>query len=88
MLKAARAHVIVGNRDDGLRLAAKAAGMAASRGLQLSNLEARLFLANETDDAYAAKGWLQEAANLGKRVAEGLDPESAKSFRIRYRELF
>ena len=34
MLKAARAHVVMGNRDEGLRLAAKAAGMAASRGLQ------------------------------------------------------
>ena len=88
MLKAARAHVVMGNRDEGLRLAAKAAGMAASRGLQLSNLEARLFLATETDDAYAAKGWLQEAAKLGGRVVSGLDPESAKSFRIRYKELF
>ena len=88
MLKAARAHVVMGNRDEGLRLAAKAAGMAASRGLQLSNLEARLLLARESEDSYAAKGWLQEASNLGKKVAEGLDPESGKSFRIRYSELF
>ena len=88
MLKAAKAHQVLGETEEGLRLAAKAAGMAASRGLRLSNLEARLYLATATDDSYASKGWKQEAALLGQQIAAGLDSESAKCFRIRYSVLF
>lgn len=88
MIKAAKAHQQLGDDEQALRLAAKAAGMASSRGLRLSNLEARLFLSETSKDRFGADSWGREALHLASAIAKELDPESAVTFKSRFSGLF
>jgi tetratricopeptide (TPR) repeat protein len=88
MINAAKAHQVLGDDKEALRLAAKAAGMASSRGLRLTNLEARLFLAESTIERFAADSWRGEAHLLASQIASELDAESAMTFKMRFSGLF
>jgi tetratricopeptide (TPR) repeat protein len=88
MTKAAKAHLILGENEVALRLAAKAAGMASSRDLRLANLEARLFLAECSQDSQSARAWDKEAHEIATQIARELDADSAMSFKLRFSGLF
>jgi len=87
MTKAAKAHFVLGDTEEALRLAATAAGLANSRGLRLANLEARLFLSERSEPGPGA-AWGLEAKMIAKQIAAELDPESAVRFKMRFSKLF
>ena len=87
LLTCARGLEAMGERDEAERMATMAAGTAASRGLRLRNLEARLLLSEITEDAEAATAWQTEARGLVRAFLEELDARSAEAFRHRFKEL-
>jgi len=88
MTKAAKAHLILGDHQQAIRLAAKAAGLASSRDLRLSNLEARLFLAECSQEPHSAAAWDKEAHEIATQICRELDADSAMSFKLRFSGLF
>jgi tetratricopeptide (TPR) repeat protein len=88
MTKAAKAHLVLGDHEQAVRLAAKAAGMASSRDLRLSNLEARLFLAECSQEKASADAWDKEAFEIADQICRELDADSTMSFKLRFSGLF
>ena len=88
MTKAAKAHMVLGDHEQAVRLAAKAAGMASSRDLRLSNLEARLFLAECSQEKVSADAWDREAFEIANQICRDLDADSTMSFKLRFSGLF
>jgi tetratricopeptide (TPR) repeat protein len=87
MLMSARTHRVMGDEDTAIKIAIKAAGMSASRGFALQNLEAKCFLATTTLSDSSRKVWESEANALVAQIAGELEAPDAIAFAKRFPQI-
>ncbi len=80
MLSAAQAHATLGAAEDAQRLASEAAGLAASRGFRLWDLQARWLLSQLSADPGVAAAWREEAVERARSLHEDLESEHRPLF--------